>query len=389
MRSTDFSLTHLLLVLLADQVASSVQCEGFECPIQTKKMLQTQSHVVKLTACSLPDALPNSSSLSQNGAYGCDYWQSRGMEECVRKELMTNCCFCQGYTPTTLLNQRRTKKGRNKTKRKPGKGGKHGKRRKKVLEVSELDVESSRRRRHSSHSSPSSHSSHSSGSGATFRGYWRKVWDKTEAIPSDTTDSVAFNGYADPSKAKEEADKVKSQLKGVKWISQGGGDKDGRTTEAGLNAWISKIKAGFFKDYSGIAFDTEEGDTGLCTHLNKAISAAKQAGFKTMVTIPHQQPFGIKDAPTLMRCIFSNTELDYLSPQVYSHGKEKDANFELTASWTKDHLQWSAFGACKAKLIPSISFASQYEGVKSFFASAKGGKKKTDGYVLWGSATKR
>ncbi len=144
---------------------------------------------------------------------------------------------------------------------------------------------------------------------------------------------VAFNGYADPSKALRESSGVKSKLPGIKFISLGGGDSDGRFTKSIVQSITSSINSGAFNGYAGIAYDIEEGDSNLgqvselilnlvfFSHPKQVFAdsfrAAKAKGFKVMVTISNSAPYGVSDGASLMRGFFPNSDIDYLSPQLY------------------------------------------------------------------------
>jgi hypothetical protein len=108
-------------------------------------------------------------------------------------------------------------------------------------------------------------------------GYWWWTWGSSTSAPPGTTLGnflllynhisfalgIAFNGYSDPSKALKESSSLKSKLPGLKFISVGGGDADGRFTSTIVKSITSSINAGSFAGYNGIAYDIEEGDSGL------------------------------------------------------------------------------------------------------------------------------
>lgn len=60
-----------------------------------------------------------------------------------------------------------------------------------------------------------------------------------------------------------ESSGVKSKLPGIKFISLGGGDSDGRFTKSIVQSITSSINSGAFNGYAGIAYDIEEGDSNL------------------------------------------------------------------------------------------------------------------------------
>jgi hypothetical protein len=68
-----------------------------------------------------------------------------------------------------------------------------------------------------------------------------------------------------------------------------------------------------------------------------------------LVTISHAVPYGIGDGPTLMRAFFKDSNIDYMSPQLYTTGGEGANDFSATMG-----VQWAEYPNCKAKVVPSI-----------------------------------
>lgn len=164
-----------------------------------------------------------------------------------------------------------------------------------------------------------------------------------------------------------------------RWISQGGGNSNGHSTVAYYTKWTQYINEGKFSGYYGIVFDPEEGDAGLCASLTGAVSAARAKGLKTMVTVPHQQPYGIPDAKALMKCIFAMDKLDYLSPQFYTSGLEATVDYQLS-NGQDGTTQWADYVTSRALLVPSVSYGCHYTEVQNFFKNLG---VTTGGYMAW------
>jgi hypothetical protein len=173
---------------------------------------------------------------------------------------------------------------------------------------------------------------------------------------------------------------VYASLPGAKYISLGGGAASGSWTSAAVQAVTTAINGNKFSAYSGIVYDIEEGTTGLAQAFAASFAAAKAKGLKVMVTISHSAPYGIKDAATLMNSFFPNSNIDYISPQLYTTGTEKVNDFTANGG-----VPWSAYASsnCKAKVVPSIPAASMYSNAKTTFASFG---VQTAGFIQWQQA---
>eukprot|EP00128_Syssomonas_multiformis_P016187 Colp12_sorted_trinity150504_noHs@9693 len=208
-------------------------------------------------------------------------------------------------------------------------------------------------------------------------GYWWWTWSGSQRAPAGTTLSIAFSGEKDPSKAVSESAGIKGKLPGLKFLDIGGGDASGRWSASQLNSVISATNSGKFAGYNGIAYDIEEGDSGLAGLFKQAFAAAKAHGLQVLVTISHSQPYGIPDAQSLMTSILADPNVDYISPQLYSSGNESQNEYDAEGT------QWTAYRNTRAAIIPSIVSANMYESARQYFA----GKGVTlRGYIQWKQA---
>lgn len=207
------------------------------------------------------------------------------------------------------------------------------------------------------------------------RGYWWWTWSRTKSAPDDTNVGIAFSGWADVNSAISDSSAVYSKLPGMKVISIGGGNANGRFTVSTLKSLNDALSSGTLNGYDGISYDIEEGDTGLESAFADSFSLAKKLGKTVTVTVSHSAPYGIDDAATLMRSFFSNTNIDYLSPQLYTSGTESSNDFSTQAG-----VQWTEYAAAKAAVVPSIVRASMYTNAQQTFASYG---VTTKGYIQW------
>jgi hypothetical protein len=101
----------------------------------------------------------------------------------------------------------------------------------------------------------------------------------------------------------------------------------------------------------------------LAAAFAQSFAAAKAKGLKVLVTISHSAPYGIGDAYPLMQSFFTNSNIDFLSPQLYTSGSE--LNNEYT---TSGGVTWNMYAGARAKVIPSIVKANMYADAQTYFA---------------------
>jgi len=194
-------------------------------------------------------------------------------------------------------------------------------------------------------------------------GFWRWTWSKHSTPPAGADIGIAFSGWNHYQTGLQLSNAIHESLPGDKYFSIGGGDpKTGAFNSTNLSAFTEAMNAEVFSAYSGIAYDIEEGVSGLAPLFQRSFAAAKENGFRVLVTISHSAPYGIKDAPEMMRSFFSDANIDFLSPQLYTTGKETGNEYATTAG-----VHWEEYAKANAKIIPSIVRASLYDDAKSHF----------------------
>jgi len=206
------------------------------------------------------------------------------------------------------------------------------------------------------------------------RGIWYWTWSSSANMGNKNL-GVAFSGWVDPDQAIAASQPIIGKLLGSKYISLGGGNANGHWTGAVLQKIASACNAGKFKGYTGIAFDIEEGDSGLSGAFRTAFTACKSKGLKILITVSHSAPYGISDASALMQSFFSNKNIDYFSPQLYTSGSE-GANDYSTAGG----VPWSQYKSVSGRVIPSIVGGTYYADAQKYFAKLG---ITTVGYVQW------
>eukprot|EP01041_Mallomonas_annulata_P007854 gene7854-16071_t len=210
---------------------------------------------------------------------------------------------------------------------------------------------------------------------SSISGFYWWTWSSTSLTPpSGTNIGIAFSGFTDPTSAVTDSAPFKSLLPGLKFLSLGGGNAAGRMTASALSSIETAIRGGVFAGYDGLCFDVEEGDSGLVSAFQSAFSTTKANGMQVLVTISHSQPYGISDAATLMTSFFADTNIDYLSPQLYTTGTE------TTNDFTNVGTTWTSYATAKAKIVPSIVCGSYYGSAVDYFSSQG---VTLSGYVQW------
>jgi len=212
--------------------------------------------------------------------------------------------------------------------------------------------------------------------GQQMRGVYYWSWSTGKVNVSETNMGVAFSGENDAQSALDESNGIRGKLQGSAYISIGGGDAAGRWTSAIVQKVTQYCSGKKFSGYTGVCFDVEEGDGGLESQFAAAFSACKSAGYVVFVTTSHSAPYGFSDSAALMRAFISNRDIDYLSPQLYSSGNEKNNDYATT-----NGVQFTEWAKSSAKIVPSIVGASYYADANSVFKSRFG--INIDGYVRW------
>jgi len=212
--------------------------------------------------------------------------------------------------------------------------------------------------------------------GTQIIGYYSPTWAGSQG-PAGATLGIAFSGWILPSQA---VGYTGPPLKGAQYVSVGGGNANGKFTAANLQSVISGINDGTFRTagYDGICFDVEECDAGLASAFAAAFAAAKSQDLRVFVTTSHSAPYGCPDGASLIQSWLGDENLDFISPQLYTSGRESEPDF--TAN---DQVAWSTWRSSKIRVVPSIVTASQYAAVQKW--AAEQGFSVLGGFLQWAS----
>ena len=197
---------------------------------------------------------------------------------------------------------------------------------------------------------------------AEIIGFWWWTWSSSATPPAGANLGIAFSGWVAPATALQNSAHVLPVLPGAKYIGLGGGNSSGAWTLAAVEAVTSAIAGGEFNGYNGIAYDIEEGDPSLESAFAASFAAAKAKGLQVLVTISHSAPYGISDGATLMQSFFASSDIDILSPQLYTTGEETSNQYA-----TSQGVTWNQYATAKAAIAPSIVSADMYASAQAYF----------------------
>lgn len=166
---------------------------------------------------------------------------------------------------------------------------------------------------------------------------------------------------------------------GDTFFALGGGNEHGAFTTDLLRAVTDAIINDELQAWTGLALDVEYCNaSGLAPSFQDVLAAAKSKGMKTMVTVSHTAPVGCPDQVELMTAFFQDTNIDYLSPQLYTNGNETSPDFAETYN---SGVSFDMYKGASAAFLPSIVSASQFEAVAAHFPNLV-----VDGFVQWSHA---
>ena len=217
-------------------------------------------------------------------------------------------------------------------------------------------------------------------------GYYAPTWGMASVGQDDANVGVAFSGWNDITTALSESDGL--QLKGTQYLSLGGSSEQGTFTPDTVRQMGEECADVKDAGYEGVCFDVEvtRGGKALLDELETAYEKCKAAGLIVMVTTSHTAPTGVslgKMREKLIEHWVKSSNIDIISPQLYTWGGEEEPEFDQTWPCADQgfNCTWEAYKGAKAKFMPSlVEFDGHYKKVDSFF------KKigiKVNGYFQW------
>ncbi len=199
---------------------------------------------------------------------------------------------------------------------------------------------------------------------AEVHGHWEKTWRTPSTAKKGMNMGIAFSGWSNVQRALNESGPVLRRLQGTRYISIGGGNANGRWSRRTLEDMNRAIRSGQLWQYQGIAYDVEEGDSGLSHDFEGSFRLANSHGFCVLVAVSNSAPYGIMDRKRLMDSFLASRNIDYISPILYSTG-----NCQLVNHISTDILDvpWTWYNRSRAKIVPSLLHGRVYSKAQSFW----------------------
>ena len=193
----------------------------------------------------------------------------------------------------------------------------------------------------------------------SLTGYYSWTWNAAATTVLAKSDvSICFSGLTSVSEVLAKCQNFKAAPGSQKYLSFGGGNDDGRWTQSILASIDKATNANSFTSWSGIVYDIGEGDKGLTNAFASSFKNSKAKGLKVLVTVSYSQPYSmgtVADANALMMSFLSNTNIDFISPQLYTSGTEAQNSYTVV----NGGVPWSAFAKSRAKVVPSLAIGSR------------------------------
>jgi len=201
----------------------------------------------------------------------------------------------------------------------------------------------------------------------------------------------SFTGLIDVDKAiaqyTEGASWCCPVLEGQKLLTLGGGNSAGLFTASTLTALTAKADTIKAAGFAGVMYDVEEVDgpsSTMAPLFAKSFVAMRNAGLIVAVTTSHSAPYACdtpQDAVDILKAWCADPNIDIISPQLYSTGREGTPELLETNSCKDAGCTWDIYTGCKAEIAPSIVEESHYAATKTFFESTV--QRSLKGYFMW------
>ena len=201
-------------------------------------------------------------------------------------------------------------------------------------------------------------------------------WTEGDAAPVNPDIGIAFSGWAEVYQALSSGPLAES-LHGRKYLSVGGSNVNGVMNAATFKAMEENLD--YVKDagFIGICFDIEstQDENHYIPAMEAAFAAVKAKDLKVMVTTSHSAPIKSHAAARVVDAWIKSDNIDILSPQLYSTGKEKQV--QTVAS---NGVSWDHWKGAKATIVPSIVDGSHWAKTLQFFQNQG---IPVGGYLQW------
>lgn len=135
--------------------------------------------------------------------------------------------------------------------------------------------------------------------------------------------------------------------------------------------------------YGGIVYDIEGVDGDCVSLFEESFAAAKAIGLEVIVTTSHSGPYDMNgvEATKLVKSWVKDHNIDYISPQLYSTGREANPEFAETNNCKSDGCVWTLYQDSAPKMVPSIVSAAHYAEIETWFWNTY--SIQCEGYIEW------
>jgi hypothetical protein len=207
-------------------------------------------------------------------------------------------------------------------------------------------------------------------------GYWMWTWGGGGSGEPDTMCDIGIRFGGDvPRTAIDNNIGLANTLTKCreKFLNLGGGLETGIWNISDfdyINSQLNNIKS---KGWDGICFDVEvcTPNVSFVEAFAKCFTNCKDAGLKVLVTMSHTNPYqcqtGIGQGMDLVNAWIKDTNIDYISPQLYTQGE------------VLEQSDLSMFANAPAKIIPSIPYDINWPEIQNSQIL----KIKPAGYLAW------
>lgn len=206
-------------------------------------------------------------------------------------------------------------------------------------------------------------------------GYYSFSWTGVGAPPAGATIGIAFSGWSTVEQALQAGPPAGALAGTAKYLSLGGGNKNGVLSVDMLNGFGSHIPSIQGAGFNGVCFDVEESSAQMIPAMQAAFAACKAAGLRVLVTTSHSAPVRGSSQGAVVASWLADSNIDILSPQLYTTGRETSPLFV-----TSGGVPWSSWKGAHAVILPSLVDGSQYAATTAFFRSQG---ISIGGYLRW------
>jgi len=222
-------------------------------------------------------------------------------------------------------------------------------------------------------------------------GYYSWNWGAGSFGPPGANAGAAFTGLTNVQQAiagyTEGAAWCCPTLAGEKWLTLGGGNAAGSFNVDSLNSIATSAETikSSSTGYAGVLFDVEivYGSSSVVGAFAAAFKGLKEGGLKVGVTTSHSAPY-MTDTPEvavdLVKSWVKDSNIDFLSPQLYSSGMEGAPDFAETNNCKAAGCTWDLYIGMTPEMVPSLVEESHYKHTESFFANLG---IQTTGFFQW------